>query len=318
MYILLHLNATLNMYLHLPCEIYMCIFDFLDIQTQLSFLNVFPFLSEYVFLNSNFDSDDNEITKYNRYKLYKCSNINKLHDNIKIKHLEYLFDNDNDADNIIQKIIKYQTTIYNCKVSLIKLPKIPNIFPKLTMHLTFGSEFNQEIEESALPKTLTNLTFGWKFNQEIKENILPNSLTHLTFGWEFNKEIKENILPKTLTHLTFNDYFNVGYKAFHYTQRGYDNLYGANLILTPCLIPSDNDCIETLSYKIKNSTNWINAELDTSWKFPLAGVPLIGSDKGSSTQFTIINRFPTTADPVNNYPAGGATSIWKREGLAPP
>ena len=75
------------MSLHLPCEIYMRIFDFLDIETQLSFLHVFPFLSEYVFLDSNFNSDDNEITKYNRYKLYKCSNINKLHDNINIKEL---------------------------------------------------------------------------------------------------------------------------------------------------------------------------------------------------------------------------------------
>ena len=77
------------MYLHLPCEIYMCIFDFLDIQTQLSFLNAFPFLSEYVFLDSNFNGD--KIAKYNRYKLYKCNDINKLHDNIKIKHLEYSF-----------------------------------------------------------------------------------------------------------------------------------------------------------------------------------------------------------------------------------
>ena len=80
------------MSLQLPCEIYMHIFDFLDVETQLSFLNAFPFLSEYVFLDSNFDSNDNKIMEYNRYKLYKCTNINELlHDNIKIKHLEYSF-----------------------------------------------------------------------------------------------------------------------------------------------------------------------------------------------------------------------------------
>ena len=155
------------MYLQLPCEIYMRIFDFLDVETQLSFLNAFPFLSEYVFLDYNFDSNDNEIAKYNRYKLYKCNDINKLHNNIKIKHLEYLFNYNDNIDDIVQKIIEYQTKIYNCKVSLIKLPKIPITFPKLTK-LTFGRNFNQEIKENVLPKSLTHLTFNKNYTKKIK------------------------------------------------------------------------------------------------------------------------------------------------------
>ena len=31
---------------------------------------------------------------------------------------------------------------------------------------------------------LTHLTFGWNFNQEV--DMLPQLLTHLTFGWVTN------------------------------------------------------------------------------------------------------------------------------------
>jgi hypothetical protein len=81
--------------------------------------------------------------------------------------------------------------------------------------------------------------------------------------------------------------------------------------LTPCANDTDSDCIDSLSYKVRNSNLWLKSEIDTSWKFPPNGVPLVGSAKGSSEQFIIKNKFPTLADPANNYPAGGATSIWK-------
>jgi hypothetical protein len=55
----------------------------------------------------------------------------------------------------------------------------------------------------------------------------------------------------------------------------------------------------------------VKSEPDTSWTFPANGVPLVGSAKGSSEQFVIKSKFPTAADPANNYPAGGATSVWK-------
>jgi hypothetical protein len=107
------------------------------------------------------------------------------------------------------------------------------------------------------------------------------------------------------------DFFTVGNKAFRYTERGYNSYYGANIYITPCVRSEDSDCIESLSYQVNNSQEWRKAELDSSWSIPETGVPLVGSDKGSSQHFTIINRTATPADPANNYPAGGATSIWK-------
>ncbi|ADO67034.1 hypothetical protein crov001 [Cafeteria roenbergensis virus] len=59
-----------------------------------------------------------------------------------------------------------------------------------------------------LPKSLTHLTFGTNFNQKIEENVLPKSLTHLTFGGDYNQKIEENVLPKSLTHLTFGFYYS--------------------------------------------------------------------------------------------------------------
>ena len=107
------------------------------------------------------------------------------------------------------------------------------------------------------------------------------------------------------------DLFFVGHKAFKYTERGYNSYYGANLYLIPCLTAKDSDCIESLSYRVSNSQEWKKAELDSSWTIPATGVPMIGSDKGSNATFVIKSLVATRADPENNYPASGATSIWK-------
>jgi hypothetical protein len=108
------------------------------------------------------------------------------------------------------------------------------------------------------------------------------------------------------------DLFFVGHKAFKYTERGYNSYYGANLYLIPCVKTEDSDCIESLSYRVSNSQEWKKAELDSSWKIPANGVPMGGSDKGSpSATFVIKNLVATPSDPENNYPASGATSIWK-------
>ena len=108
------------------------------------------------------------------------------------------------------------------------------------------------------------------------------------------------------------DFFTVGWKAFRFTEMGYNSYYGANLYLIPCVKAEDSDCIESLSYRVSNSQDWKKAELDSSWTIPATGVPLVGSGKGfDSAKFVIKNRVATPADPENNYPAGGATSIWK-------
>ena len=107
------------------------------------------------------------------------------------------------------------------------------------------------------------------------------------------------------------DLFFVGHKAFKYTERGYNSYYGANLYLIPCLTTKDSDCIESLSYRVSNSQEWKKAELDSSWKMPATGIPMVGSDKGSDATFVIKKLVATPSDPENNYPASGATSIWK-------
>jgi hypothetical protein len=126
-----------------------------------------------------------------------------------------------------------------------------------------------------------------------------------------NTAFSEQIYKVRFGEQGFSSFFQVGHKSFRYTERGFNSYYGANLILTPCAKASDSDCIDSLSYKVRNSNEWLKSELDTAWTFPVNGVPLVGSAKGSSEQFVIKNKFPTLADPINNYPAGGATSIWK-------
>ena len=121
----------------------------------------------------------------------------------------------------------------------------------------------------------------------------------------------EQIYKVGIAEMGVTDFFEVGWKAFKYTERGYNSYYGANIYIIPCVKAEDSDCIEVLSYRVSNSQEWKKAELDSSWTIPAAGVPLIGSDKVSSEKFIITNRMATPADPENNYPAGGATSIWK-------
>jgi len=75
-------------------------------------------------------------------------------------------------------------------------------------HLTFGTYFNQSVDNLKLPKSLTHLTFGDNFNQSVDNLKLPESLTHLTFGTCFDKSVDNLNLPKSLTHLSFGSDFN--------------------------------------------------------------------------------------------------------------
>jgi hypothetical protein len=121
----------------------------------------------------------------------------------------------------------------------------------------------------------------------------------------------EQVYKVRIGEIGVTDFFTVGNKAFRYTERGNNSYYGANIYITPCVKAEDTDCIESLSYRVGKSQEWKKAELDSSWTIPKTGVPLIGSDKVTRESFVITNRVATPADPENNYPAGGATSIWK-------
>jgi hypothetical protein len=145
----------------------------------------------------------------------------------------------------------------------------------------------------------------------LKTKVTTFTVIILATVMPLNNAFSEQIYKVRFGEQGFTDFFQVGHKSFRYTERGYNSYYGANLILTPCAKASDSDCIDSLSYKVRNSAVWLKSEIDTSWTFPASGVPLVGSAKGSSEQFVIKNKFPTAADQANNYPAGGATSIWK-------
>ncbi len=151
-----------------------------------------------------------------------------------------------------------------------------------------------------------------KFNKSfLKTKLTMLTAVFLATVMPLNSAYSEQIYKVRFGEQGFTDFFQVGHKSFRYTERGFNSYYGANLILTPCAKASDSDCIDSLSYKVSNSNTWLKSEPDTSWTFPVNGVPLVGSAKGSSEEFVIKNKFPTAADQANNYPAGGATSIWK-------
>jgi hypothetical protein len=110
---------------------------------------------------------------------------------------------------------KYQPSQFNKPVGHQECEDIncPRNLPNSITHLTFGSDFDQQVDY--LPNSITHLTFGENFNQPVGhqgcEDIncprnLPNSITHLKFGRDFNQSV--NNLPNSITHLTFGRFFN--------------------------------------------------------------------------------------------------------------
>ena len=143
------------------------------------------------------------IDKFNYYKINNFNNkinclsslsfiiINKL--NFKLSSL-YSYFNYNFYFKLLHTNLFSKLTylFFNMSYRYNKLPY------NLT-HLTFGWDFNQNVD---LPCNLTHLTFGNNFNQNVN---LPCTLTHLTFGNDFNQNVD---LPRNLTHLTFGNNFN--------------------------------------------------------------------------------------------------------------
>ena len=121
-------------------------------------------------------------------------------------------------------------------------------FPKTLKSISFGYEFNQNIDNVSFPKGLTHLKFGQSFNQGIEYPVtFPESLTHLKFGDSFNQKIA--YFPKSLTHLKFGRSFgrslveslgrsfthNIGMLASlknltHLTLKGYNQAIGPGVL----------------------------------------------------------------------------------------
>ncbi|GAM25538.1 hypothetical protein SAMD00019534_087130 [Acytostelium subglobosum LB1] len=87
-------------------------------------------------------------------------------------------------------------------------PILPGTLPSRLQSLTFGTYFDQTLDDRALPPSLTSLTFGGHFKQELKPGTLPSTLTTLKFGVIYNKQLMADVLPSSLTSLTLGDDFN--------------------------------------------------------------------------------------------------------------
>ena len=69
--------------------------------------------------------------------------------------------------------------------------------------LTFGAEFNQNLEGVTLPISLQSLSFGRVFNRSLERVALPGNLHNLAFGWNFDQSLEGVTLPSSLQSLTF-------------------------------------------------------------------------------------------------------------------
>eukprot|EP00435_Cladocopium_sp_Y103_P033001 s3520_g8.t1 len=74
--------------------------------------------------------------------------------------------------------------------------------------LTFGHEFNQNLNGVMLPSSLRNLTFGYQFDQSLDG--LPSNLRSLSLGptSRFNQSLERVIWPESLESLTLGSGFN--------------------------------------------------------------------------------------------------------------
>ena len=82
---------------------------------------------------------------------------------------------------------------------------------------------------------------------------------------------------------------------------------GADIYLQPCSASINSDCIQSVSYQNKKSSEWIALTLDEKIVFPSVGVPRFGS----SANEVIETLTAFAADETRNFPAGGMTPVYK-------
>ena len=80
--------------------------------------------------------------------------------------------------------------------------------PESLRSLTFGRDFNQNLECVTFPNSLQSLTFGFAFNQNLAQLTFPSGLRSLTFGYTFNQILEGAPFPGGLRSLMFDGDFN--------------------------------------------------------------------------------------------------------------
>jgi hypothetical protein len=83
--------------------------------------------------------------------------------------------------------------------------------------------------------------------------------------------------------------------------------FGADIYLQPCTSSVKTDCIQSVYYQNKKSSEWIALTLDEKIVFPSVGVPRFGSNGIDVTE--TLTAF--AADENRNFPAGGMTPVYK-------
>jgi hypothetical protein len=83
--------------------------------------------------------------------------------------------------------------------------------------------------------------------------------------------------------------------------------FAPDVYLQPCSSSVTTDCIQSVLYQRKSSSDWITLVPDDKIVFPAAGVPRFG------TSASIVVETATTypADIPKNFPAGGMTRLYK-------
>ena len=83
--------------------------------------------------------------------------------------------------------------------------------------------------------------------------------------------------------------------------------FGADIYLQPCAPSTKTDCIQSVHYQNKKSSEWVELTLDEKIVFPSIGVPRFGSSPNDFVE--TLTAF--AADESRNLPAGGMTPVYK-------
>ena len=83
--------------------------------------------------------------------------------------------------------------------------------------------------------------------------------------------------------------------------------FGPDIYLQPCSLTIKSDCIQSLAYQGKASSDWITLVPDEKIVFPAAGVPRFGT----SPDIVVETLTAYAADLSKNFPAGGMSPVYK-------
>lgn len=74
--------------------------------------------------------------------------------------------------------------------------------------ITFGDAFNQPLENVSFPQSVLTISFGDSFDKSLNNVKLPTNLQTLKFGKNFNQSLDKVILPQKLESMIFGEKFN--------------------------------------------------------------------------------------------------------------